>query len=164
MQGLARRADGRIWSIEQGSYRDDEVNLIVRNGNYGWNPVPRKAGDPSYNENANSPMTDFALPGAQLGPAWRSGANTEATSGGTFVNGAKWKSANGALAVCELKDQAVRFMTFDSKGKLTRTWRPAALSGATYGRKRACVQGPDGNLYVTTSNGSDDKILKVVPH
>ncbi|MEO6604595.1 MAG: PQQ-dependent sugar dehydrogenase, partial [Aeromicrobium sp.] len=78
VQGLARRADGRIWSIEQGSYRDDEVNLLSARGNYGWNPVPRAAGDPSYNEGANSPMTDNTLPGTQLSAKWRSGTQTEA--------------------------------------------------------------------------------------
>ena len=34
----ARRAEGRIWSVEQGSYRVDEVNLLRKGGNYGWNP------------------------------------------------------------------------------------------------------------------------------
>ena len=32
-----------------------------------------------------------------------------------------------------------------------------------YGRLRTPVQGPDGSLYVTTSNGGDDKILRVTP-
>ena len=37
------------------------------------------------------------------------------------------------------------------------------LDGA-YGRLRTPMLGPDGALYVTTSNGSDkDYILKVVP-
>lgn len=162
VQGLARRSDGTVWNVEQGSYRDDEVNRIVKKGNYGWNPVPRKSGDPSYNEGANSPMTDFALPGSQRGAAWSSGASTEATTGGTWLNGTQWKSANGALAVCELKDSAVRLMTFSSTGTLIRTWKPPELT--TYGRLRACVQGPDGNLYVTTSNGGGaDKVLKVTP-
>ncbi|MEJ7757524.1 MAG: PQQ-dependent sugar dehydrogenase [Nocardioidaceae bacterium] len=30
VQGLARRAGGGMWSVEQGSYRDDEVNLLHR--------------------------------------------------------------------------------------------------------------------------------------
>lgn len=164
VQGLARRSNGTVWGIEHGSYRDDEINRIVKKGNYGWNPVPRKAGDPSYNEGANSPMTDYSLPGTQQGAALSSGPSTIATSGGTFVNGSAWGSANGALAVCTLKDQSLRFLLFSSSGTFVRSFRGAALGG-TYGRLRACVQGPDGKLYITTSNGgSSDKILRVTPH
>jgi glucose/arabinose dehydrogenase len=32
-----------------------------------------------------------------------------------------------------------------------------------YGRLRAARSGPDGALYVTTSDGSDDKLLRVTP-
>ena len=35
VQGLAERADGTLWSIEQGTDRDDEVNLLVNGGDYG---------------------------------------------------------------------------------------------------------------------------------
>ncbi|KRC64994.1 hypothetical protein ASE12_09610 [Aeromicrobium sp. Root236] len=160
VQGLARRADGRIWSVEQGSYRDDEVNLLSNRGNYGWNPVPRTAGDPSYNEGANSPMTDHSLPGAQVYARWRSGATTKATSGATFVTSSGWGGWRGALAVTALKDSSLRLMRFSSSATLLETWIPAELDG-TYGRLRGAVQGPDGALYVTTSNGTNDQILRV---
>lgn len=160
VQGLARRSDGTIWSVEQGSYRDDEVNRLRKKGNYGWNPVPRVAGDPAYNEGADSPMTDRQLPGRQRSAAWRSGPQTFATSGGTFVAGRSWKGWRGALAVSSLKDTSLRLLRFDRRGSLRETWKPSALDG-TYGRLRAAVRGPDGALYLTTSNGSDDKILRV---
>ncbi len=61
VQGLAQRADGSLWSVEHGTYRDDEVNRLVADGDYGYNPVP------GYNEDV--PMTDHSLPGtAALGP------------------------------------------------------------------------------------------------
>jgi glucose/arabinose dehydrogenase len=162
VQGLARRADGRVWSVEHGSYRDDEVNLLHTGGNYGWNPVPRRSGDPSYNEGANSPMTDDSLPGKQIKARWRSGDPTVATSGATFVSGSAWGAWNGALVVTALKDSSVRILLLSSSGTLLATWKPAVLDG-TYGRLRAAVRGPDGSVYLTTSNGSDDKILKVTP-
>jgi glucose/arabinose dehydrogenase len=162
VQGLARRSDGTIWSVEQGSYRDDEVNRLVKKGNYGWNPVPRIPGDDSYNEGADSPMTDRQLPGKQRSARWRSGEQTYATSGGTFVHGAGWKGWRGALAVAALKDTSLRLLRFDRSGSLRETWRPSALAG-TYGRLRAAVAGPDGALYVTTSNGTDDKVLRIAP-
>jgi len=160
VQGLARRGDGTIWSVEQGSYRDDEVNRLAKKGNYGWNPVPRAAGDPAYNEGANSPMTDYRLPGAQRAAAWRSGSSTVAASGGAFVTSSRWGAWNGALAVSSLKDTSLRLLRFSRGGTLREIWTPQALDG-TYGRLRGAVAGPDGSLYLTTSNGSDDKILRV---
>lgn len=160
VQGLARRSDGTIWSVEQGSYRDDEVNRLVKRGNYGWNPVPRGAGDDAYNEGASSPMTDYRLPGAQRAAKWRSGPSTFATSGGAFVTSSRWGAWKGALAVSSLKDTSLRLLRFSKKGSLRETWKPQALDG-TYGRLRGAVAGPDGALYLTTSNGSDDKILRV---
>ncbi len=159
VQGLARRSDARIWSIEQGSYRDDEVNLVQRGGNAGWNPVPKKSGDPSYNESV--PMTDHGLPGAQYDAKWHSGDPTIATSGGTFVYGSQWGAYNGMLVVAVLKDEKLMFVKFAANGTYqvgSRTDIPSA-----YGRLRAAVQGPDGSLYVTTSTGTDDKILKITP-
>lgn len=40
---------------------------------------------------------------------------------------------------------------------------PAALDGE-FGRLRAVVPGGDGILYVTTSNGENDRILRVTPN
>ena len=34
VQGLTQRADGTVWSVEQGTYRDDEVNRSA-GGDYG---------------------------------------------------------------------------------------------------------------------------------
>ena len=163
VQGLARRSDGTIWSVEHGSYRDDEVNRIDLGKNFGWNPVPRKSGDATYNEGANSPMTDYSIPGTQTAARWRSGTSTFATSGATFVYGTKWGSKNGALAVASLKDSSLRLLLFTSGGTLSSSWKPPALN-VTYGRLRGAVRGPDGALYLTTSNGDgNDKILKVTP-
>jgi len=160
VQGLAVRSDGRVWSVEQGSYRDDEVNRLSKGGNYGWNPVPRRAGDAAYNEGADSPMTDHRLPGAQVPARWRSGGDTVAASGGAFVPSSAWGDWRGALAVSALKDTSLRLLRFSKGGALRQTWKPQVLDG-TYGRLRGAVAGPDGALYVTTSNGSNDKILRV---
>ncbi len=161
VQGLARRSDGTMWSVEQGSYRDDEVNRLVSMGNYGWNPVPREAGDAAYNEGADSPMTDHRLPGKQRSARWSSGPTTSATSGGTFVDGTQWGDWRGALAVASLKDESLRLMRFSRDGALRAVWKPGELDG-TYGRLRSATRGPDGALYLTTSNGDgNDKVLRV---
>ena len=163
VQGLARLpSGGPMWSVEHGSYRDDEVNALVAGGNYGWNPVPRRSGDPSYNEGANSPMTDASLPGTQRSAAWSSGDPTIAPSGATFITGSEWGVLDGALAVSVLKGQELLFLRFSSSHRLVGTYKPAELDG-TYGRLRGARRGVDGALYVTTSNGSNDKILRITP-
>ncbi len=155
VQGLAvRPTDGRAFSIEHGSFRDDEINLLVPGGNYGWSPVP------GYNESV--PMTDFGRFPNAIGAVWTSGPTTLATSGGAFIDGEEWGAFDGALAVASLKNSTLRLFFFDGAGRLTRQVVVAELNG-TYGRLRSVELGPDRALYVTTANGSNDKILRVSP-
>jgi glucose/arabinose dehydrogenase len=151
---VTERANGTLWSIEQGSDRDDEVNLLRNGGDYGWNPVP------GYNESV--PMTDPSLPGKQIKAKWRSGFPTLATSGGSFVNGKKWGALDGALAVACLKASRVLFLTFNGDAQLKKVRTPKALR--QYGRIRQVVQSANGDLLVTTDNGGgNDVILRVKP-
>ncbi|HET6152590.1 MAG TPA: PQQ-dependent sugar dehydrogenase [Marmoricola sp.] len=158
VQGLVQRSDGSIWSVEQGTYRDDEVNKLVAAGNYGYNPVP------GYNESV--PMTDYKLPGRQIGARWSSGDPTLATSGGVWISGKRWGAYNGTLAVAALKANEVVFLKFNKAGTLLWTRTPSALRSS--GRLRSLTMAPGGDLLVTTSNddGSthgSDKVLRVHP-
>lgn len=155
IQGLALNPqDKTVWSVEHGPDRDDEVNRSVKGGDFGWNPLP------GFNESV--PMTDQSLPGRQYEAAWSSGDETLATSGGTFLQGPNWGKWSGGLAVASLKDESLHILMFDKTGKLTGDVDVKVLHGK-YGRLRATVEGPDGSLYLTTSKGNDDKIVKVTP-
>lgn len=160
-QGLAwRPGTGQIWNSEHGPDRDDEVNLVLKARNYGWNPV-RNASDPGYYQAV--PMTDLAeFPNAA--PAkWSSGIPTIATSGMTFITGADWGDYNGVAAVAQLKGSGVMAMWLDAAGTVQSTAEIPELDD-TYGRIRTVRMGPDGALYALTSNGSGtDKILRVSP-
>ena len=153
VQGLAQRADGSLWSIEHGSYRDDEVNLLVKGGDYGWNPVP------GYNEEV--PMTDQSLPGTQQEAAWSSGTPTIATSGAAWVRGSQWGDLEGTLAVAVLKDSEMIFLRFDDAGALVSETQPEAL--ARFGRLRSVTSARNGDLLVTTDNGDGDRVLRISP-
>ena len=156
VQGLAvRPGTGQVWQVEHGTDRDDEVNALARGGNYGWDPVP------GYDE--SRPMTDLGkFPTAQRA-RWSSGFPTVATSGASFVNGSQWGSLEGWLAVAELKGSQLRLLEITPDARVRGTYVPPVLDG-TYGRLRAAQQGPDGALYVTTSNADgDDKVLRVAP-
>ncbi len=153
LQGLAQRADGSVWSVEHGSDRDDEVNLLVPGGDYGWNPVP------GYDESV--PMTDQSLPGPQQDAAWSSGVPTVATSGAAWVRGRQWGRLDGTLAVAALKGSKVLFMRFDGEGALVSVTQPSSLQ--RFGRLRSITSATNGDLLVTTANGTDDRILRVAP-
>ena len=154
VQGIDRRRDGTLWSVEQGTYRDDEVNRLRNGGDYGYNPVP------GYNESV--PMTDQSLPGRQIRAVWRSGNPTRATSGGGWVYGKGLGAYDGTFAVAALKAERVLFLKISGKGKLLGVRVPPALR--TYGRLRTVVDGPGNVFYVTTDNGSGrDAILAVRP-
>ena len=85
VQGLAvRPGTNQIYSVEQGTNRDDEVNLLRAGGNYGYDP---NGADGSYDESV--PMTDPEIPGA-IAAVWSSGEQTIATCGGTFLDGEQW--------------------------------------------------------------------------
>ena len=155
VQGLARRpGTDQMWAVEHGPRVDDEINLLRAGGNYGWAPVP------GYNEGV--PMTDLVkFPGA-VEARWSSGNPTLATSGGIFLEGAQWGRWDGRLAVATLKGSSLRLFEFTAAGAFVSQVVVPELDG-TYGRLRTPMLGPAGALYITTSNGSGDRILKVVP-
>jgi glucose/arabinose dehydrogenase len=160
VQGLAFRSNGTAFAVEHGTGCDDEVNQLVTGANYGWDPVPRLPGDPSYNENV--PMTDLVrFPNAKRA-VWSSGCPTIAPSGGTFVYGSKWGQWNGGLVMAVLKGSQLHMVRISADGQRTEA---QSIGLTNRGRLRTAIVGPDGALYVTTSNGgSQDVILRVDAH
>ncbi len=154
-QGLAfRPGTNQVWTVEHGPSHDDEINLLASGGNYGWDPA-----GPGYDENV--PMTDLeAFPDA-IEAKWHSGFPAVATSGAAFLDGSGWGEWNGRLAVAKLKQQELKVFEFTADGTLLSEILVPELD-QVYGRLRSPVLGPDGALYVTTSNGSGtDHVLQV---
>jgi glucose/arabinose dehydrogenase len=153
VQGLAFAADGTAYSIEHGPDRDDEVNRLVRGGNYGWDPVP------GYNEAV--PMTDLGKFPAAVPAVWSSGSPTIAPSGGAVLSGARWQGWDKALAMAVLKGHQLRVLGLTPDGRAVEAqW----IVLTDRGRLRSAVQGPDGNLYIATdAAGGAGAILVVTP-
>ena len=154
VQGLALRSGtSQMWSVEHGPSVDDEINLLVAGRNYGWDPVP------GYNERGS--MTDFVKFPDALEAQWSSGSPTLATSGGIFIEDEQWGVWEGWLAVATLKDSKLRLFEFTPEGAFVSQVIVPELNGA-FGRLRTPMMGPDGALYVTTSNGGGtDRILRI---
>lgn len=156
VQGLAffaKPVNGVVGvSIEHGSSVDDEVNPLV-NGNFGWLPGN------NYNE-LGIPLTDKTRFPDAVEAMWSSGSPTIAPSGGAFLKGTKWKVWEGRLAMAVLKDKHVRLLEFNNQNKLVSQEQ---IFKNEFGRIRSAVLGPENNLYLTTDNSGDDKIIRVVP-
>ena len=83
---------------------------------------------------------------------------TLATSGADFVVGPQWGAWSVSLFVAQLKEQDLRrFELFAGTVRQTNI-----LLDNTYGRLRSVVLGVDGALYVTTSNGTADRVLRII--
>jgi aldose sugar dehydrogenase len=165
-QGIAfRPGTQQVFDDEHGPDVDDEVNLLTpAGGNAGWNPNVGGL----YNQSV--PMTDpnaaVTFGGTLINPTWKSGGQTVAPSGSTFLSGAQWKTWDGALVVACLDSSAQvgqRLLVFhlSADGKSTAPPVTAFNLGI---RLRAAVQGPDGALYVITDgDAGTGEIWRIVP-
>jgi glucose/arabinose dehydrogenase len=142
IQGLTWDGAGRLWEVEFGQDRVDEVNLIRPGRNYGW---PRVEGDGDTDGGRyTNPLVTW--PTSEASP---SGAAT----------------ADGALYVGALRGE--RLWRVPLRG--AKAGAPQALVDGRFGRLRTVVRAPDGALWVTTSNrdgrgspaADDDRIIRV---
>ncbi|MDQ4034659.1 MAG: PQQ-dependent sugar dehydrogenase [Chloroflexota bacterium] len=157
-QGIAiRPGTDQVYAAEHGpepDHGDDEINRIVAGGNYGW---------PCFTGDGRAYRTIAGCTGASnyITPLWASGVPTLATSGAAFVSGSQWADFNGNLFVSTLKERDLRRFSINPAG--TDLGGPATHFNNTWGRLRASVSGPGGQLYLTSSNGSDDKVIRISP-
>jgi len=158
VQGIALQpGTDEVYTAEQGTDRDDEVNRSLPGADYGYDP---DGAGGEYDESV--PMTDPELPNA-IAAVWSSGDPTIATSGLTFLSGAAWGSYDGLLVVGVQKDTGLLALELADDGTLVRQFRVPELED-TYGRLRSPQAGEDGVLYVTTDNGDGaDQLLRVTP-
>ncbi len=135
----------RRYLTEHGPDVDDEINMIISRGNYGW---PNVTG-------SDGPGVGFR------DPAWASGVGTIAISGAAFTRTANWSSFRNQLFAVTLKEQDLRRYSISRDGR-TAVQRAIYFDGR-WGRLRGVTVGPGGLLYLTTSNGSNDRIIRVRP-
>ena len=143
VQGLAWKGQ-TLWATEHGRSGVlsglDELNLIEKGKNYGWSVI----------------QGDETKPGMES-PRWNSGSSTWAPSGAAFVGDRLFFAGlrGQTLYEAQINDDKVLRVTEHFKGE--------------FGRLREVILGPDGYLYVTTSNEdgrgkpakNDDRILRV---
>jgi aldose sugar dehydrogenase len=139
-------------SVEHGTSVDDEVNLLER-GNFGWAPP-----DGPYDEGV--PMTDKDRFPDAVEAIWSSGNPTQAPSGAAVLIGSQWKAWDGAVVVAMLKAQHLKVLLLDKDLKVADEIKRFEDE---FGRLRSATLAPDGSLYLSTDNGTNDKIIRVTP-
>lgn len=152
-QGLAfQPRSGRLVATEHGTGGDgnNELNLIERGRNYGWPTVIGAAPDPR-----------FATPIF---------VGEHAPAGATFVTSERYPALRGSLLVATLSAKRLLQFEFSSSAPLTVV-RSGVLIENAHGRLRDVIEGPDGFLYLATSNRDgrgepvpeDDRVIRLVP-
>ena len=160
IQGVAvQPGTGAVYTAEHGPSNNDEVNLIRAGANYGWDP---SQGGTVGGYDESVPMTDLERFPDAVPAVWQSGASTQAVCSATFLEGEQWGALDGALVVTALKGSKLLLLTLAADGSLAEVSVPEETDGP-FGRLRAARLGPDGALYVTTTNGDDDQLLRVAP-
>jgi glucose/arabinose dehydrogenase len=134
---------GTCFVVDAGDQMEDEIDEVTAGANFGW---PAALGP-------NGSSRGF------VDPAWSSGTSTLAVAGAVFLPGPDWGVWSDSLVVATLKEQDLRRFTVDDKQATERD----ILLNQKYGRLRAVTLAPDGSLLVTTSSGSGDRIIRIVP-
>jgi glucose/arabinose dehydrogenase len=139
-QGIAWDDEGNLWAAEFGQDTWDELNAITPGANYGWPVVEGVADDARFVNPVVQWNTDEASP-----------------SGLAFVRGTFYLAGLGGERLWSIS-------TGDPSGVSTAAW----FTGE-YGRIRDVTAGPDGSLWMLSSNTDgrgdlrpgDDKLIEV---
>ena len=153
-QGIAfQPGTGVMYNSEHGPTNGDEINIVTKGNNYGW-PVAHHRNSV---DGMMPPVMEFT---PSIGPA-------EAM----FYSGKNFPSMKGNLLVACMRGEAILKIEFANSKISSYNF----LLKNKYGRIRALAEGPDGNIYFSTSHidppesntrpGDDsfDMILKIRP-
>jgi glucose/arabinose dehydrogenase len=143
--GFAWNMQGIMYETESGPTKNDEINLIIPGSNYGWPEVQ------CYTENDN-----FVNPLKCFDPELEPG-------GIIFYSGDKLDIGNNMILASQKATNLFHVEITDNDANLERL-----LSGV--GRIRDVAQGPDGYIYIITTNTDgkafpapdDDKLLRIL--
>ena len=163
-QGLVfHPATGLLYNTEHGPLDNDEVNLILPGRNYGW-PDVRGFCD----NDVLTGETAFCLSNNVVEPlaVW---TPTIAPAGADIYNEDLIPAWKGSLLLTTLKGQALWVISLSADGQRVMA-RDERFNGR-FGRLRDVLVGPEGEVYLATSNRDgrgqprteDDRILVVTP-
>jgi len=182
-QGITfRPGTNQPFTAENGPWHSDEVTALRPGGNAGWDPRPNMAGRGACPDNycgyspnqmgamdpkdrsAFMPMTDFKTYPDAMRPAWNNDGLSQGMFGATFLSGPQWKGWNGKMIIgfagIGIHGTPVgnRLDVLDIAADGLSANRTTVNLPMPAARFRSVVQGPDGNLYVATDEGSISRL------
>ncbi|ELY48114.1 PQQ-dependent sugar dehydrogenase [Natronorubrum sulfidifaciens] len=182
-QGIAFTPQGTPIVAEHGPSARDEVSILRPGGNYGWDLVRGGPDDPEYGSYAE--YDDAMPPVVNTGPE-----TTWAPSGIAFYDGDAIVPWENHVLVCGLGSNALYALKLVPDGatledgdgvRYDAPWLDDRLTATAYtlfegefGRLRHVEPGPDGSLYLLTSNrdgrasagfptDEDDRLIRLEP-
>lgn len=130
-QGLSfQPGTGVLFNTEHGPTGGDEVNIIIKGSNYGWPVIHHQ----NTMEGMVSPLLEYT---PSIGP-----------SEAVFYNSKSFPELQGNLLVACLRGEEILRITLDKQKVISQE----VLFKNQFGRIRSLVVGPDGYLYLSTSN------------
>ncbi len=142
MQGICQDTAGRVYVTEHGPDFGDEVGLLPKGLDGGW---------PGTSGNSDKNYTPTIAPA------------------GCVIYGGTAFAWRGSILFVTLKDSSLRRVGIGADGRVTGSEQ--ILIKGDLGRLRDIAVGPDGTVYLATSNkdgrgsprAGDDRIVKLVP-
>ena len=166
-QGLVfHPVTGMPYITEHGPRDNDEVSIVYSGANYGW-PIVRGFVDDDVDGESDF---DRQNPVTEPIAAW---TPTVAPAGADFYRGGAGSSIDGwegNLLFVTLKGQSLVRLILSDDGE--QVLGQQIIAEGLFGRLRDVLVGPDGAIYLATSNRDgrgrpkpdDDKILVIRPH
>lgn len=144
-QGMAWNADGNLYVVELGPSKNDEINLVQAGKNYGW-PEQQCKGNSKF-------VNSLVCYDPNIEPG-----------GIIFYSGDKFEFQNSMIMAAK-SPQNLDVLEINENGLVSQS---TMLSGL--GRIRDVGQGPDGFIYLITSNtdgrafpsSDDDKLVRIL--
>ncbi len=148
-QGLVF-VESTLFSSEHGANSDDEINIIQKAGNYGW---PNVEGFCNTNNEK-----EFCIANNVVEPI-KAYTPTLAVCGLDYYNADLIDGWKNSLLLCTLKESKLLVLKLNN-AKTTIESSTEYIHDA-YGRLRDVCIAPSGEVYVCTSNGRNDVIIKL---
>lgn len=143
---------GDLWATEHGNVGNDELNRIERGENYGWPLIE-----------GTETMAGLQAPILRFSPSI-------APSGASFYSGLAFPQFQSDLFFATLRGSHLHRVTF-SRTDPREVVSHERLLERRFGRLRDVVTGPDGAIYLCTSNRDgrgtpvpeDDRVIRLIP-
>ena len=157
-QGLALAPNGKIYSSEHGPSNDDELQILIPGGNYGWPNVQGYCDnqwvDYGYAEDLTNSYTeiDYCEDNDIIEAIWSSGSSTIATSDLIWYDNPAIPEFQNTLLMTVLKDKnLVRFALSEDGSQVESV---TEFFNNEWGRLRDICVSPDGKIYLATNGYS----------